>query len=241
MQRQLKKNAGVCLNDGTQPEFDYLIIANGHHSVPRHPDWKEDFTGKYLHAHEYKTSHGLENKRMLVVGAGNSGCDCAVESSCVAARVDISLRSPQYIIPKFIYGPPHRCFRCHFPPAASKRTGLATKNQFASPDRTLSGLRLTRTGLPSHFGHTQLLTQRYLIRFGTVKYILALASGKFPEKPYILTITLQHSMMYSSPRPATKSASRFLIGIFLTGKKLITFHFSCEYFTLITPACFLLA
>src|SRR5690606_19700959 len=96
-----------------------------------------------------------------------------------------------------------------------------------------------RISLP--LGHTQLLTQRYLIRFGTVKYILALASGKFPEKPYILPITLQHSMMYSSPRPATKSASRFLIGIFLTGKKLITFHFSCEYFTLIAPACFLLA
>lgn len=102
------------LNDGTQPEFDYLIIANGHHSVPRHPDWKEDFTGKYLHAHEYKTSHGLENKRMLVVGAGNSGCDCAVESSCVAARVDISLRSPQYIIPKFIMGRPTDAFAATF-------------------------------------------------------------------------------------------------------------------------------
>lgn len=104
----------VHLDDGTQPEFDYLLVANGHHSVPRHPDWKACFTGKYLHAHEYKTSQGLEGKRVLVVGAGNSGCDCAVESSRVAARVDISLRSPQYIIPKFVMGRPTDAFAANF-------------------------------------------------------------------------------------------------------------------------------
>lgn len=98
------------LDDGTQREFDYLLVANGHHSVPRHPDWKDCFTGKYLHAHDYKTSQGLEGKHILVVGAGNSGCDCAVESSRVAMRVDMSLRSPQYIIPKFIMGNPTDVF-----------------------------------------------------------------------------------------------------------------------------------
>ncbi|MCW5602701.1 NAD(P)-binding domain-containing protein [Nitrosomonas sp.] len=98
------------LDDGTQREFDYLLVANGHHSVPRHPDWKDCFTGKYLHAHDYKASQGLEGKRILVVGAGNSGCDCAVESSRVAMRVDMSFRSPQYIIPKFIMGKPTDVF-----------------------------------------------------------------------------------------------------------------------------------
>lgn len=98
------------LDDGTQREFDYLLVANGHHSVPRHPDWKDCFTGKYLHAHDYKTSQGLEGKHILVVGAGNSGCDCAVESSRVAMRVDMSFRSPQYIIPKFIMGKPTDVF-----------------------------------------------------------------------------------------------------------------------------------
>ncbi|SFM63616.1 Predicted flavoprotein CzcO associated with the cation diffusion facilitator CzcD [Nitrosomonas nitrosa] len=98
------------LDDGTQREFDYLLVANGHHSVPRHPDWKNCFTGKYLHAHDYKTSQGLEGKHILVVGAGNSGCDCAVESSRVAMRVDMSFRSPQYIIPKFIMGKPTDVF-----------------------------------------------------------------------------------------------------------------------------------
>lgn len=100
----------LALSDGTQSEFDYLFIANGHHTVPRHPEWKNNFTGKYLHAHEVKTLQGLEHRQVLVVGAGNSGCDCAVEASREAARVDLSLRSPQYIIPKLVMGKPTDTF-----------------------------------------------------------------------------------------------------------------------------------
>jgi len=96
----------LTLDDGSQPEFDYLVVANGHLTTPRHPDWKEDFGGQYLHAREFKTAQGLENKKVLVVGAGNSGCDCAVEVSHVAAQVDFSLRTPQYIIPNLIMGKP---------------------------------------------------------------------------------------------------------------------------------------
>jgi hypothetical protein len=100
----------LTLGDGSAEEFDCLLVANGHHSVPRHPAWHRDFKGQYLHSHDFKNNRGLEGKRVLVVGAGNSGCDCAVESSRVAERVDISLRSPQYIIPKFFLGKPTDVF-----------------------------------------------------------------------------------------------------------------------------------
>lgn len=100
----------LSLSDGTLSEYDYLVIANGHLEIPRHPDWKDNFSGKYLHAHIYKTNQGIENQRILVVGAGNSGCDCAVEASRDAACVDMSLRSPQYIIPKLIMGKPTDTF-----------------------------------------------------------------------------------------------------------------------------------
>lgn len=105
-----KERWHLSLSDGTKAEFDYLFIANGHLSIPRHPDWKDDFSGHYLHAHDYKTNQGLENQRVLVVGAGNSACDCAVDTSRDAARVDISLRSAQYIIPKLIMGKPTDTF-----------------------------------------------------------------------------------------------------------------------------------
>jgi len=100
----------LTLDDNSRVEFDYLIVANGHLTVPRHPDWKNSFSGQYLHAREFKTARSLENKSVLVVGAGNSGCDCAVEASHVAARVDLSLRTSQYIIPKLVMGKPTDTF-----------------------------------------------------------------------------------------------------------------------------------
>jgi hypothetical protein len=112
----------LTLGDGSAEDFDCLLVANGHHSVPRHPAWHADFEGQYLHSHDFKNNRGLEGKRVLVVGAGNSGCDCAVESSRVAERVDISLRSPQYIIPKFFLGKPTDVFaaRAHWLPEVFK-------------------------------------------------------------------------------------------------------------------------
>lgn len=104
----------LTLNDGTEQIHDYLVVANGHLTVPRHPDWKDQFRGTYLHVRDYKTNRGFENKRVLVVGAGNSGCDCAVDISRVAAQVDLSLRSPQYIIPKYIMGKPTDTFASGF-------------------------------------------------------------------------------------------------------------------------------
>ena len=96
----------VSLSNGSVEEFDYLMTANGHHSVPRYPEYEGKFTGQWMHSHDYKNSKGFEGKRVLVIGAGNSGCDCAVETSRVAKHVSISMRRPYYIIPKFMMGRP---------------------------------------------------------------------------------------------------------------------------------------
>jgi len=112
--RQAEKIAGerwrLTLGDGSAEEFDCLLVANGHHSSPRHPAWANDFRGRYLHSHSFKHNRDMAGQRVLVVGGGNSGCDCAVESSRVAERVDISIRSPQYIVPKFFLGKPTDTF-----------------------------------------------------------------------------------------------------------------------------------
>jgi cation diffusion facilitator CzcD-associated flavoprotein CzcO len=94
------------LSTGEVAEFDYLFIANGHHNVPRRPDLPGQFTGHYIHAHSYKTSKPFAGQRVLVIGAGNSGCDCAVETSRVANFVAISMRRAHYIVPKFFFGKP---------------------------------------------------------------------------------------------------------------------------------------
>lgn len=101
----------LTLEDGTQARYDFLLVANGHHNTPRHPEGiRENFTGRYLHSHAYKNNRSFTDERVLVIGAGNSACDCAVEISRVAKNVAISLRSPQYIIPKFFLGRPTDTF-----------------------------------------------------------------------------------------------------------------------------------
>ncbi|MGB4961269.1 MAG: NAD(P)-binding domain-containing protein [Saprospiraceae bacterium] len=90
--------------------FDYLIVSNGHHSVPRHIELPGHFSGEYLHAHDFKTNDRFVDRRILVIGGGNSACDCAVECSRVAAHVSISMRRPQYIVPKFMMGRPSDTF-----------------------------------------------------------------------------------------------------------------------------------
>lgn len=95
---------------GETKKVDYLIVANGHHSKPRIPETLSSFSGELLHSHLYKSSKPFAGKKVLVVGAGNSGCDCAVEISRVADFTAISVRNPQYIIPKFFLGKPTDTF-----------------------------------------------------------------------------------------------------------------------------------
>jgi hypothetical protein len=96
----------VELETGDVRIFDYLFVSNGHHSVPRHPELPGNFSGDYIHSHSFKTNEPFKDKRVLVIGAGNSGCDCAVETGRVSSFTAISIRTPQYIVPKFFLGKP---------------------------------------------------------------------------------------------------------------------------------------
>ena len=48
------------------------------------------FQGKHLHSRDYKDYQGFENKRVVVIGLGNSGGDIAVELGICAKQVRIA-------------------------------------------------------------------------------------------------------------------------------------------------------
>ena len=89
-----------------EADFDYLLVANGHHWDPLMPTYPGEFTGNILHSHQYKKAELFKNQRVLVVGGGNSACDVAVEVARVASETCISMRKGQHIFPKFIFGKP---------------------------------------------------------------------------------------------------------------------------------------
>jgi dimethylaniline monooxygenase (N-oxide forming) len=47
----------------------------------------DKFKGEIIHSHDYKTLTGYEDKRIVIIGIGNSGGDAAVELSRVAKQV----------------------------------------------------------------------------------------------------------------------------------------------------------
>jgi thioredoxin reductase len=88
--------------------YDWLLVANGHHWDPLLPDppFPGSFDGKEMHAHHYKSKRELAGKNVVVVGMGNSAMDIAVESSEVADRTFLSARRGAYVVPKFMFGKP---------------------------------------------------------------------------------------------------------------------------------------
>jgi cation diffusion facilitator CzcD-associated flavoprotein CzcO len=96
----------VTSNKGQTRSYRGIIIANGHNYDPKYPDYPGHFDGLTLHSAHYKTPEVLRDKRVLVVGAGNSGCDIAVESAQNAARTYHSVRRGYYYVPKFLFGKP---------------------------------------------------------------------------------------------------------------------------------------
>jgi len=96
----------VRLAGGEERLYRGVVIANGHNWDPRFPEYPGKFTGTVLHSAEYKTPDVLRGKRVLVVGAGNSGCDLAVESAIHASETLHSMRRGYRFLPKFFKGQP---------------------------------------------------------------------------------------------------------------------------------------
>lgn len=86
--------------------FTHLVVANGHHWKPRYPHYPGEFSGDFLHSHQFKKAAPFKDQRVLVIGGGNSACDVAVETSRVSSKTAISWRRGYRIVPKFIFGKP---------------------------------------------------------------------------------------------------------------------------------------
>lgn len=91
-----------------QKSFLYqgVILANGTLAEPNIPSFKGNYTGEMMHSAQYKKAAIFEDKKVLVVGAGNSGCDIVVDAVHRASKIDISVRRGYYFVPKYIFGKP---------------------------------------------------------------------------------------------------------------------------------------
>lgn len=82
--------------------FDGVAVCTGHHVLPMMPSFpgQDKFRGKMIHTHEFKHASGLEGKRVVIVGMGNSGGDAAVEAASVASATFLSSRRGCWLRPR---------------------------------------------------------------------------------------------------------------------------------------------
>ncbi|KZC12907.1 PREDICTED: senecionine N-oxygenase-like [Dufourea novaeangliae] len=82
-------------NTVTNESFDAVMVCNGHYFEPSLPKLrgKDIFQGRQMHSHDYRTPEVFADKTVLVIGAGPSGMDLAVDISKKATRVILSHHS----------------------------------------------------------------------------------------------------------------------------------------------------
>lgn len=92
--------------EAKQLEAAGVIIANGTLHQPKRANFNGQFDGTLMHSSSYRSADIFADKRVLIVGCGNSGCDIAVDAVHRARSVDMVVRRGYYFLPKFIAGRP---------------------------------------------------------------------------------------------------------------------------------------
>lgn len=96
----------ITLDNGTVRTYDALIVANGHHNEPNYPEYyyRDKFDGDAIHSRYYRHREDYRDKKVLVVGVGNSGSQVAVDISHSAQSTYVSLRRGVYVLPHYLFG-----------------------------------------------------------------------------------------------------------------------------------------
>jgi cation diffusion facilitator CzcD-associated flavoprotein CzcO len=132
----------VTTSDGRRARYDGVVVANGHLHDPDLPAQAADFHGVSLHSSQYRNVADVKGDRVLVVGAGNSGCDLAVDAASARLTTAISVRRGQVFQPKAIFGKPRAELRwlARLPPVLQERVTRALVRVVVGPPEVYRGL-----------------------------------------------------------------------------------------------------
>lgn len=96
----------VTLGDGSRRRYHAVICATGCNWDANMPEVKGTFNGEIRHSVTYKSADEFAGKRVMIVGAGNSGADIGCDAATRADKAFISMRRGYHFIPKHLFGLP---------------------------------------------------------------------------------------------------------------------------------------
>jgi cation diffusion facilitator CzcD-associated flavoprotein CzcO len=134
----------ITLSTGEVREYSGLVCANGTQWVPNVPEIAGEFSGERYHSRDYRSLEQFRGKRVLVIGAGNSGVDIVCDAAKGATHAVLSMRRGYHVIPKHIFGMPADVFASTGPHLPMK----AAQWLFPKLLRVMNG-KPERYGLPT--------------------------------------------------------------------------------------------
>jgi cation diffusion facilitator CzcD-associated flavoprotein CzcO len=123
-----------------------VVVATGHNHTPRVPSWpgRDTYTGEFLHASAYRDAGPYAGRDVLVVGAGNTGTEIAVDlAEGGAARVRIAIRTVPHIVRRSTAG-----WAAQYTGVLVRHLPTALVDRMARPLARLSVPDLSGHGLP---------------------------------------------------------------------------------------------
>jgi putative flavoprotein involved in K+ transport len=90
-----------------------LVLATGNYRTPTIPGWPglSHFTGEFVHSGSFRNAWPFRDRDVLVVGAGNSAADIAVQlANNGARRIWLAVRTPPHLVRRAIAGFPSDIF-----------------------------------------------------------------------------------------------------------------------------------
>ena len=90
-------------------EARFVVVATGYNNTPVLPDWpgRDGFAGELIHGQDYRNPEPYRDRDVLVVGAGNTGAEIAVDLvEGGAARVRMAIRTPPHVLLREANGVP---------------------------------------------------------------------------------------------------------------------------------------
>ena len=113
-QEKMDERSGWAVDAGSEPWFaPVVVIATGPYGRPITPDWPglAQYRGETMHSSKYRGGRAFRNQKVLVIGAGNSAMEIAVDlTERGAAKVAISVRSAPPVVPRDFLGIPAQVF-----------------------------------------------------------------------------------------------------------------------------------
>jgi putative flavoprotein involved in K+ transport len=129
-----------------------VVVASGYNHTPYLPDWpgRAGFTGRLLHAKDYRNPDPYAGCDVLVVGVGNTGAEIAADlADGGASRVRLAVRTPPHIVRRDVAGWPAQgtgILVHHLPPTAVDRAARLMA-RLSIPDLSRYGLARPTDGL----------------------------------------------------------------------------------------------